>query len=1078
MQCGGETAGIRFRTPVSRKRTRPWEYSWRSTVAVGFPFGRHLACVHGVVEYMAGMTILRRALISLCIAASVITTLAASEHHGTVTYRGLPVPGAVVTAIQGDRKVTTSTGDDGTYFFRELPDGVWTIEVEMTGFTTASREIGVGPGTPPPNWDLKLAPPLAPAAPPAATTAAKPGGPAMPGGVGGGRGAPQMTPEQAQAAARARTAAQMAAQDRAQSRAAAVAATTSAPSGGGDAMVLAGSVGGGGGAGAMSFGNSMGGSQYNGNAAFSLDNSVWDANSYSLSGIQTPKPAFAKGKINLSFGGPLKIPHLLSGKNGTFILNYSMGRTRNATTSSFTVPTALERAGDFSQSVVNPPVVIYDATGAPYPGNKLPVAGLNAASLILANYYPLPNAPGSRLNYQTSLVSISNQDNLNARLNQTLSKKDRLSGGVGWQRSTGTNPNFLGFIDDNSNYGVNANAAWTHTFSKRLIQNATINFSRSRTELSPYFASLGRNVAQQLGIQGTSSLPQNYGPPNVGFTSGFSSISDGTASLSRNQTLNLGYSLNLVRAKHQWTFGSDFRRQQINPFSDPNGRGSFGFNGGATANSAGKGGFDFADFLLDRPGTAAVSFGNADKYFRSWKLDGYASDNWTVSKAITANLGLRYDYSAPYTEIYNRMANLDIGPGFSSVAVVRAGQPGLFSGSLPNSLIRGSLAAFSPNVGLAWRPFYKNPKMPTTVRFGFSMAHPLDAYSPIANNLAGQPPFAKVVSIASSPGDPLSMRNALLGTPAFSSTYAIDPNYKLLTISQTMLIVIQPLSKTLYTVAGVVYAAATHLDQTYLPNSLPPGSTLPVGGPPVGYTYQQSDARLHAVVEVFQVGRNMSNGLSANAGIQTSRTIDNGGVVGMGTNIAQNWQDLNAEKATSGLVPKAQLNGNWQYSTGQGKGGGTLLKGWKGAALKDWTFTNGLTWRSGARLTATYSATVPGTGFSNVARADATGASIAAPSGSGEPFNLAAFAAPAPGHWGNAGRNTIVGPPIWGLNGSLGRVFRLGERRSVDLRFDANNVINHVVINGWNTAVNASNYGFPTGAQPMRSMTANLRFRF
>jgi hypothetical protein len=119
---------------------------------------------------------------------------------------------------------------------------------------------------------------------------------------------------------------------------------------------------------------------------------------------------------------------------------------------------------------------------------------------------------------------------------------------------------------------------------------------------------------------------------------------------------------------------------------------------------------------------------------------------------------------------------------------------------------------------------------------------------------------------------------------------------------------------------------------------------------------------------------------------------------------------------------------------------------------------------------------VGGTGITGTVRADATGFDIAAPSG--QPFNLAAFSVPAAGRWGNAGRNTIIGPAIWGLNASLGRVFRLGERRSADLRFDATNFINHVAINGWSTVVNAYNYGLPTGSQPMRNMTANLRFRF
>jgi hypothetical protein len=111
-------------------------------------------------------------------------------------------------------------------------------------------------------------------------------------------------------------------------------------------------------------------------------------------------------------------------------------------------------------------------------------------------------------------------------------------------------------------------------------------------------------------------------------------------------------------------------------------------------------------------------------------------------------------------------------------------------------------------------------------------------------------------------------------------------------------------------------------------------------------------------------------------------------------------------------------------------------------------------------------------------RADATGLPIAAPAGSGSPFNLGAFAAPALGQWGTAGRNTIPGPIQFGLNGSAGRVFRLGERRSIELRFDAQNFINHVTLNGWSTVVNSYNYGLPTGANAMRSMTANLRFRF
>src|ERR1700678_943963 len=85
-----------------------------------------------------------------------VMALAASEHHGIVKANGMPVPGATVTASQGDKKLVTTTDDNGEYAFADLPDGIWTINVEMLGFSTLSREIGVTPDAASPTWDLKL----------------------------------------------------------------------------------------------------------------------------------------------------------------------------------------------------------------------------------------------------------------------------------------------------------------------------------------------------------------------------------------------------------------------------------------------------------------------------------------------------------------------------------------------------------------------------------------------------------------------------------------------------------------------------------------------------------------------------------------------------------------------------------------------------------------------------------------------------------------------------------------------------------------------------------------------------------
>jgi hypothetical protein len=80
--------------------------------------------------------------------------------------------------------------------------------------------------------------------------------------------------------------------------------------------------------------------------------------------------------------------------------------------------------------------------------------------------------------------------------------------------------------------------------------------------------------------------------------------------------------------------------------------------------------------------------------------------------------------------------------------------------------------------------------------------------------------------------------------------------------------------------------------------------------------------------------------------------------------------------------------------------------------------------------------------------------------------------------WGNAGRDTITGPTQFSLNGSLGRTFRVTERKSIDLRFDATNALNHVTFRSFNTTIGSNTLGLLSGPSNMRSMTATLRFRF
>src|SRR5271169_6429852 len=81
----------------------------------------------------------------------------AAEHHGQVTFNTFPVPGATVTASQGDKKFVAITDQYGVYSFPDLTDGTWTIEIEMVGFSAIKDQVLVGGKTPPaPPWELKM----------------------------------------------------------------------------------------------------------------------------------------------------------------------------------------------------------------------------------------------------------------------------------------------------------------------------------------------------------------------------------------------------------------------------------------------------------------------------------------------------------------------------------------------------------------------------------------------------------------------------------------------------------------------------------------------------------------------------------------------------------------------------------------------------------------------------------------------------------------------------------------------------------------------------------------------------------
>ncbi len=1168
------------------------------------------------------------------VACIAVTGLLAAEHHGVVTSGGLPVPGATVTATMGDKKQVTTTDDQGAYSFPELEDGNWTLTIDMLGFTKVTTEIGVAPGAPGAQWEMRLltpdlmkadvaarlAPPPAPAAatpagatPPAAatTTAAAPTTtPATPPPGATPATTPAATPAKTQAAAApagrgatngGRPSIRQAVQQNGGYQRADVTQQADVGSAGadmgnadmsqaGDAMVAMGSVntglgmpqqndwgmgrggadgmggpggmgmggpggmggdgtglpgqqgadaggggrggrggggpggggpgggggrGGGGGFGGVmpmapggrggrgggpggrggrgnpnSFGNGRRGTRprYNANLAFVLDNSALDARAYSISGADTVKAAYSKARVTASGGGPLKIPHVLSGDKTTFFINYQLTRNRNGSTATGLMPTAAERGGDFSQAVNSTgPVSIFDPlSGTQFPNNVIPQNRISPQASALLNFYPLANFPAnSKFNYQIPILGITNQDNINSRISETLNQKNQFTFGLGYQRSDTTSPNIFEFVDKTHMIGINANTSWIYHITPRLMNTARYTFSRSNTQATPFFADKA-NIALQDGILGTNQDPLNYGPPTLSFTN-FQGLSDANESVNKNNTHAAGDTVMWVHGLHTVQLGGDVRRQEINPLSQQNARGSFTFNGTNTGELVNGvpvpgTGYDFADFLLGYADTTAIAYGNADKYFRTTWLDGFVNDDWRVNTQLTLVSGLRWEYATPVTELYGRMVNLNIGPEFSSITPVCAelvpntGCSTIASQvGLPTSLVNSTKGGVEPRIGFAFRPF---PKASTVLRGGYGIYYNTSVYASIANQMAQQSPISTTARLSSTPTDLLTLATGLeIPANTTTNTFAIDPNFRIGYSQNWQLALQQNLKWSL--VGTITYSGSkgTRLAQQFLPNSVPNGFTASnplVPGPfgPSGYTYETSNGDNTYQSVIFQLQRRFRSGFSGNVLYVHNKAVDDA----LGTVVAQNWLDLAAERARSAGIRDDNLTVMGQYSTGVGTRGGTLLKGWKGTLIKDWTVITNISVGSGIPLTPSVPLAVKGTGVTGSERPNLTGLPIYGVPG--YDLNQAAFVSPAPGTWGSLGRDAIIGPGLFSLNGSASRTVRIGERRSADLQFTATNLLNHVTFPTWNTTLGSTQFGLPTTANGMRVFQATLRFRF
>ena len=974
-----------------------------------------------------------RVLISCALAALVLGTVVRAEGDlaGLVRFGGVPVPGAVVTATRDDRTRSTISDDAGAFRFGGLDDGAWTIRVEMSGFVSVNREVTLPrpANAEPLTFDLALRPYSEMAALAATPAPARP--------------APAAPPDAAATEP-----------DR-------VDVITGSVVNGATTVYAQ----------PRAFGNNRPrpSTLYNFAGTAVIGSSAWNAPPYSFIEPAAPAPSYGDLQLGFNMAGPLRIPWLV--KYGpSMTLGYQHASTHNATTLSAVVPTAAERAGDFSAlgTPIRNPV-----TGQPFAGNVIPAEFISAPAASLLQYYPLPTTGNtSGPNFQRAVLRSTTSDRLQFGMNKSWRNRNSMDGSVAWQHASTDANNIFGFEDESVLSSVTANVNWSRQYSSRLVMRARYQLTWSSTSLTPFFAGT-TNVSGEAGISGNDQHPSNWGPPTLSFP-GIAGLFDGNAQRTATTTHAPGGELLLRHGGHNVTVGGDFRWNLVDVSQQPDPRGTITFTGEATGSA-------LADFLLGVPGASSIAYGNASTHLRGVSPDAYVNDDWRVLPNLTLNVGLRWEYDSPFVETSGRLANLDVGPGFTAISPVLATDPvgSLTGATYPTSLIRPDKRGLEPRVGVSWRPSLASS---TVFKASYGLYRNLGGYQSLALLLSQQAPFAKTFNIENTRDTPLTLANPFPSTISTTpNTFAIDPDLRASYLHSWQASMQRELPASLTAIVAYLGSRGSHLMQAFLPNTEPPGSAEAASAPS-GFIYVTSNGTSLRNAGQFTLRRRLYAGLMASVQYTLAKATDdastfsNGAITPASLSIAQDWLDLEAERGPSSFDQRHRIDVQVQYTTGVGLKGGTLVDGFWGSLWKDWTVAAQLGAGTGLPFTPVSFLSVSGTGVVGI-RPALTGVSTS-PVEAGAYANPAAFAAPAPGTWGNAGRNSLRGPAQFSLDMSVSRVFRIGPRLNFEWRLAATNVLNRVTFATVDNILGSPQFGLPTTANPMRALQVTLRVRF
>ena len=816
-------------------------------------------------------------------------------------------------------------------------------------------------------------------------------------------------------------------------------------------------------------------------AAFEfIRNEKLNARRWAAPGTTSTKDPLDRNQFGGALGGPLKTDR-------TFFFGSYSGLRQEETyyRNSAVVPTARERAGDFSLSVRKPNDPL---TGQPFPGGLIPDARFDpAARTIQTQYVPLSNLPNNF--YEVRRPDPLSTDEATFKLDHSVSSSHSVAASYFFQNGTDTQPLSLTgnipWVDRDFKWAQhNLNIADSWVIGPNAVNQFRVSYMRQ-------FGGRVNNPATSLGdlnskftIQGDPTLPRLI---VSGFFTGQTSIAGPDAG-SNYFGVKDAFSLN--RGRHAMKFGGEVSYEAIVHDTLLDNYGVFNFDGTKTGNA-------YADFLLGVPASMTQD-APIRKTDNGSYLSAFAQDDFRIHPRVTLNLGVRYDIQFPFTDPGDR--KLAYSPGNKSVVTPGAPVGLLFPGDagVSRGIVKTDLNNIAPRLGVAWDPRGDGR---TAIRGGFGMF-----YGSITGNewnaTADNQPFTVRQSFPTvfTLSDPY--RNLAGGVGPFPFTYSpaearftlpaqvFGPSLDFVwpVTYQANVTVQKEIGRGMSASASYVGAFARHLaapvDRNY--PRLAPGATTANRNARRPYL-PGTIAAANVLESIFGSDYNglqlsaerRGKRLSFKAYYSLGKAEEDLDFQGGGLPTVQNSTRLNLERgrASSDRTHSFVLSSVFRpdYFKNSARTVSALLDGW--------TVSTIVTIQSGTPLTITAGQDRNLDGINND-RADLIGdpeleGGRPRAEAIGGWFNIAAFANPASGTDGTGGRNIIDGPGYRSVDLGLFRDLGLPGPTTLQFRLEATNVLSIVNLQNPGTNLNApATFGRIRSARDMRRIQLGARFSF